>query len=236
MVPPPFRLPILSSPAAHFRMGFAQMVPAKKQNSAPRHKFSAEEDQRLKDLVAELGESNWNEISARLGNRTPRQCRERFRNYLSPNISNDPWNNDDDERLRKLFKQYGPKWSLIATYFPNRSDVNVKNHWSQINNKNTREQNLQKEKQQLLKQIDIVIEQTKMIAQQQQSYRLKLPPQSNFVKTENDDLQTSFQLNENVNVSSPTEDSKENQILDWYNMDDTNQLSFFDDGNDYISF
>jgi hypothetical protein len=33
-------------------------------------------------------------------NRTPRQCKERWRNYLDPQINNGEWMADDDQKLK----------------------------------------------------------------------------------------------------------------------------------------
>ncbi|OHT17131.1 Myb-like DNA-binding domain containing protein [Tritrichomonas foetus] len=236
-----------------YMMNYSMLSQQKKSNSVSRHKFSPEEDQKLKDLVAELGESNWNEVSARLGTRTPRQCRERFRNYLSPNLSNDPWTVEDDEKLKAMYVEYGPKWALIATFFPSRSDVNIKNHWAQMNNKSNREHNLQKEKQQLLKQIDIVIEQTKMKAKQSLQPQLNQPPADGTGTPVSPPLSHQANSNLSLNVQEAVysksdltpsndfslkfeqEEHKDACLLDWYNLEDSNSLSFFDD-NDFESF
>ncbi|KAK8881925.1 hypothetical protein M9Y10_044563 [Tritrichomonas musculus] len=159
MVPPPFRLPVLYFPNPATAPPQSSIVMQSKK--ASRQKFSPEEDQKLKELVLELGESNWNEVSNRLGTRSARQCRERFKNYLSPSIKNDPWSEEDDLKLRSKFLEFGPKWSQIARFFPSRSEVNIKNHWARLVNKNSREHDLEAEKRQLIQQIDMVIENTK---------------------------------------------------------------------------
>lgn len=97
-----------------------------------RHKFTKEEDQKLKQIVAELGENAWPKVAARMGNRTSRQCRERYKNYLADSAKNEPWTPEEEELLEAKFNKYGPRWSLIATFFETRSDANVKNHWTHI--------------------------------------------------------------------------------------------------------
>lgn len=95
----------------------------------PKNKFSAEEDQRLISLIQQYGEDNWSTISDKMPKRNPRQCRERWFNYLSPEINTRPWSIEEDTQLKRLYDQYGPKWVKIATYFPQRTDINVKNRW-----------------------------------------------------------------------------------------------------------
>jgi len=103
-----------------------------KTNKVPRKMFTPQEDALIVMLVENFGQKNWQLIAKALTNRTPRQVRERFRNYLSPGLVNGPWSRNEDELLKKLYLEYGPKWSKISTFFKSRSDVNIKNRWSSI--------------------------------------------------------------------------------------------------------
>jgi hypothetical protein len=94
--------------------------------------FTAEEDARLKRLVSCHGETQWGLIADQMGNRTPRQCRERFRNYLAPELSYSPWTDSDDNLLRQKVGEFGQKWAKIAAFFEGRSDVSIKNHWTSL--------------------------------------------------------------------------------------------------------
>jgi hypothetical protein len=89
--------------------------------------FSPEEDQKIRDLVTQQGSRNWNEISQQVPGRTARQCRERWNLYLSPDVKNDPWPPEDEAKLFAVYCQIGPKWTLLARLFPNRTPNNVKN-------------------------------------------------------------------------------------------------------------
>ena len=95
-----------------------------------RQKFTPEEDLRLRQLVAELGTKAWKKVSARMPDRSTRQCRERYNNYLSPLLKNDPWTSEEDKLLEEKVKEMGQKWSIIAHFFNGRSDVNVKNRYA----------------------------------------------------------------------------------------------------------
>lgn len=109
-----------------------------------RHKFSQEEDALLRRLVEEQGTSNWRQISELMPGRNPRQCRERWKNYLAPGIRNDPWTEAEDYLLEEKVRELGPQWSRIAKCFDNRTDINVKNRWvtreSRINRAQPNEQ------------------------------------------------------------------------------------------------
>jgi hypothetical protein len=89
--------------------------------------FSPEEDAKLRNLMGAMGQGNWTEIAGHLPGRTPRQCRERWKLYLSPELKLEPWSLEDEQRLLKMYFTVGPKWTLIARTFPDRTSNNVKN-------------------------------------------------------------------------------------------------------------
>jgi hypothetical protein len=95
-------------------------------------KFTAAEDQRLIELVARMGDAQWSEVAKAMGRRTLRQCRERWKNYLSPAVTREPWSSDEDRLLVKLVEELGRQWSVIAEAFPLRTNVNVKNRWAAL--------------------------------------------------------------------------------------------------------
>lgn len=92
-------------------------------------KFTPEEDARLKMIVEQLGESNWKRVADQMGTRNYRQCRERWKNYLCPNVCRDPWSPEEDILLQQKYSEYGSQWSVIAKFFQNRTDVGLKNRW-----------------------------------------------------------------------------------------------------------
>ena len=102
-----------------------------------RSRFSKEEDYLLKVLVSSQTQPKWSEIATHFQNRTARQCRERYNNYLRPELVNGPWTKEEDELLLELFEKHGPKWSLISQSFNSRSAVNVKNHHSSLINQSS---------------------------------------------------------------------------------------------------
>lgn len=95
----------------------------------PKSKFTPEEDILLRQLVSQFGENNWNRIAELMPHRNMRQCKERWTNYLSPKVSNDPWTEEEDALLVQKYKEHGAKWVRIALSFPKRTDSNVKNRW-----------------------------------------------------------------------------------------------------------
>lgn len=94
-----------------------------------KHLFTKEEDEMVRCLVNQYGNSNWTNVSRRMKRRTARQCRERWKNYLSPDVKNGPWTKEEDSQLIELVEKNGSQWAKIALLFDNRTDVNVKNRW-----------------------------------------------------------------------------------------------------------
>lgn len=115
------------SPAQLFQMFQRYSLTGRKPH--PKVKFTPSEDERLTSLVNRFGDSDWNLISQHMGNRNPRQCRERWTNYLSPTVNSSPWTPEDDRRLQELQAEFGSKWVKISHHFPNRTDTNIKNRW-----------------------------------------------------------------------------------------------------------
>ncbi|EAY02217.1 Myb-like DNA-binding domain containing protein [Trichomonas vaginalis G3] len=104
-------------------------VPVRKQGEM-RSKFSKLEDAKLLHLVEESGKSpNWRSISYAMETRTPRQCRERYQNYLRPNIGHNLWTPQEDEFLLKQYELYGNKWNCIAKNMKGRTGNTIRNRF-----------------------------------------------------------------------------------------------------------
>ena len=97
-----------------------------------RTRFTKAEDELLRQLAESQKNPKWSEIAHQLKGRTARQCRERYNNYLRPDLINGPWTPEEDESLIRLYEMHGPKWALISRSFESRSPVNVKNRHSTL--------------------------------------------------------------------------------------------------------
>ncbi|OHT12606.1 hypothetical protein TRFO_03637 [Tritrichomonas foetus] len=93
-----------------------------------RHPFTEYEDKTIRENVMTLGE-DWDSIAKKLGGRTPKQCHDRYINYLREGLRNDPWTQQEDEVLIKLHKEIGPKWSKMMRSLQGRSGNDIKNRW-----------------------------------------------------------------------------------------------------------
>jgi hypothetical protein len=92
------------------------------------------EDQRLIAGIRRHGIENWNLVSTFVGNgRTRSQCSQRWNRGLNPLIFKGPWTYRDEADLVTLVGQYGEKsWRRVATEIGNRSDVQCRYHFRQM--------------------------------------------------------------------------------------------------------
>ena len=107
-------------------------VPKKEKKVPMKIKFTPEEDAKLISFVKEIGTKNWIRISQLMGTRNPRQCRERWCNYINPELRKDPWTEEEDKILEEKYAEFGPKWNKLAKFFNNRGDNNIRNRWMMI--------------------------------------------------------------------------------------------------------
>lgn len=101
---------------------------SRRETGRRRMKFLPEEDEKLKELVEKYGKS-WHEISNEMPGRNVRQCRERWKHYLSSDRAKSPWTNEEDLLLFQKFMELGPKWTKIAKCFDDRTDIQIKTRW-----------------------------------------------------------------------------------------------------------
>jgi hypothetical protein len=94
-----------------------------------KHNFTPQEDAKLLEVVGRCERLDWREVAEQMESRSPRQCRERWKNYLDPELQNGLWTFQDDALLEEKFREYGGRWIAITACFPGHSRNNVVNHW-----------------------------------------------------------------------------------------------------------
>lgn len=97
-----------------------------------RNPFQADEDIKLRELVALYGDNNWMTIANQMPGRTVRQCRERYQNNLSSDVKNEKWSKAEEELLKRMVYQFGPRWKYFEEFFPGRTSYNIRNKWNCI--------------------------------------------------------------------------------------------------------
>jgi len=97
------------------------------EKSAPKKKWTKDEDKRLRSLVESHGE-NWPLVTKLLngekGQRTKAHCFNRWSKVLKPGMRKGPWTKEEDSKLKAIVEQNGAaekvKWSSIALQLPGR--------------------------------------------------------------------------------------------------------------------
>jgi hypothetical protein len=88
-------------------------------------KWTVEEDENLKVIVANHGAKNWREVAGLLGGtRTDVQCLHRWNKVLRPGLQKGNWTEDEDTIVKEMVLTHGVgrvKWSEIAAKVKNTS-------------------------------------------------------------------------------------------------------------------
>lgn len=95
----------------------------------PKIKFTPEDDAQLTAIVNEIGTNDWRAVASRMEGRNARQCRERWNNYVNPEVRKDPWTEEEDKLLHDRYEEFGPRWHTIASFFKSRSTNQIKNRF-----------------------------------------------------------------------------------------------------------
>jgi hypothetical protein len=108
------------------------MIAGMPSNVPARKKFTPSEDAMLMCLVAQFGRFGWDVISSKMHNRNPRQCRERWKHYLSVGFEDRAWTKAEDDLLLEKEEQIGQRWTKLTAFFHNRSDIQIKARWVKL--------------------------------------------------------------------------------------------------------
>ena len=101
-------------------------------------KWSSEEDERLKRLVAKHGQ-DWRVVSEQIRGRSTKQCRERYCKYLDPELKNGAWTPHEDRFILESRARDPPDgWAKIAASLRGRTDDRVKSRFTVISSGRSR--------------------------------------------------------------------------------------------------
>jgi hypothetical protein len=118
---------------AHYpALGFFQVLPSiPGRLLKPHAKFSPADDERLRLLVESSDGADCYANASQM-KKNPRQCRERWVNYLAPDLNTAAWTPAEDMLLMAKYRELGTRWVQIAWFFPNRTDCMVKNRFNKL--------------------------------------------------------------------------------------------------------
>eukprot|EP00307_Rebecca_sp_RCC1486_P007103 CAMPEP_0119428980 /NCGR_PEP_ID=MMETSP1335-20130426/41432_1 /TAXON_ID=259385 /ORGANISM="Chrysoculter rhomboideus, Strain RCC1486" /LENGTH=224 /DNA_ID=CAMNT_0007454685 /DNA_START=3 /DNA_END=673 /DNA_ORIENTATION=+ len=97
-----------------------------------RHAWSPEEDEQLRQLVAEHGACDWGTIAAQMNNRKHWQCRERWHHHLTPELTRTEWSVQEDAIILHSVRNFGQQWSRFRAHLPGRSGHAIKNRYHSL--------------------------------------------------------------------------------------------------------
>lgn len=98
------------------------------------------EDDRLLQGVKLYGAKDWKYIAALVGNRTTKQCRERYNENLAPHLSHEKASPEEIHYIMHLVAHMGTHWAKIAQKTKNRSPNFVKNLYHSQMGRRTRDE------------------------------------------------------------------------------------------------
>jgi hypothetical protein len=119
--------------------------------------FTVDEDKliiKLIELMKTVDEHiKWVKIAAHFSSRTGKKIRERYLNYLNPNINRNPLFASELRLLTELVSDNGHlsriPWKKISDSFPGRSGIFLKNQYDHARRKMMKTFDLNKKKKQL---------------------------------------------------------------------------------------
>ncbi|KAH9256855.1 hypothetical protein BASA81_004968 [Batrachochytrium salamandrivorans] len=107
-------------------------------------KWSMEEDAVLMELVTEVlcqeggGKGiRWPRIALRIPGRTSKQCRERWKCNLNPNIVRETFTPEEDKIILSLQHKFGNRWAQIAQSLHGRTENAIKARFVLLQRKGT---------------------------------------------------------------------------------------------------
>jgi hypothetical protein len=100
--------------------------------------FTPKADAQLTELVRKYGTDSWNVVAAGMPGKSVRQCRDRWNNYLSPDVNQSLWTEEEDKVVLREYRNLGEQWRLIAIFLPGRTGPAIRNRWTVLMNRNNR--------------------------------------------------------------------------------------------------
>lgn len=96
-------------------------------------RWNAHEDRLLVEAKRVRPYSQWADIATSVPGRSAKQCGERWRNFLDPNLIHGQYTAMEDNILLTMHQQVGNKWATIArAALPRRTAGSLKNRYNTL--------------------------------------------------------------------------------------------------------
>lgn len=104
--------------------------PARPKKLINRGRWIKEEDEKLKQVVEQIGSNNWKLVSRYFEDRTDLQCQHRWYKVLNPDLIKGPWTPEEDKKVIHLVRQFGTKkWTVVSKYLNGRTGKQCRERW-----------------------------------------------------------------------------------------------------------
>lgn len=92
-------------------------------------KWTADEDAILRDWVATRGPKLWSLCARLFPDRSPTQCRERWKNSLDPSIKKGDWSEREDLALFRAIQKHLFSWKKVSLELEGRTRISCRNRF-----------------------------------------------------------------------------------------------------------
>ncbi|KAL1929103.1 hypothetical protein VTP01DRAFT_2162 [Rhizomucor pusillus] len=100
-------------------------------NKAVKQKWTKEDDEALRNAVRQIGDRNWQQIAAMLGNKTGQQCLQRWHKSINPAIRRCRWTQQEDAALMAAVQVYGVgNWNKVQRHIAGRTDMQCRERYT----------------------------------------------------------------------------------------------------------
>jgi len=203
--------------------------------------WGEEENVCLLAIVQRRGAKDWRSIADELNltgtyKRKPKQCRERWHNFLNPDISRQEWSTKDDIFLLECIEEVGKKWSQVAKRLPGRTENSIKNRYNsliRIEKRKYLEENKEREDLNFSSALSAVFDSTSEEEKLEQCLfitllqRLRKFNNSKKVKTVTTDPELSSDTTTNASINTQPATPEKVEALKSYNLSILNTSSNF---------
>ena len=99
------------------------------QTKKKRRFWQEDENNRLELLVKKFGTKKWKKISKFMKNRSNKQCRQRYLNYIKPKNNGKKWEDSEDFIIYLAWRLLGNRWKKFEKYLNGRTNRKIKNRF-----------------------------------------------------------------------------------------------------------